>query len=70
MINLTCRHGESITLGDNITVTVVRCAGGEVQLRVQVPNDMPVTHLISDLDREQAFEAWRRLDIDYECYVD
>ncbi len=66
MINLTCRNGESVVVGDRITIRIARCENGEVELSVKVPNDMSVMHRISD--RTQT--SWQRHDIDYECYLD
>ncbi|MDH3637292.1 MAG: carbon storage regulator [Gammaproteobacteria bacterium] len=66
MINLTCRAGESVLLGDRITIKIVRCANGEVELNVRVSSDISVVHRIS----ERQDGSWQRSDIDYECYLD
>ncbi len=66
MINLTCRSGESVLLGDQITIKIVRCGDGEVELNVRVANGISVLHRIA----ERPDGTWQRADIDYECYLD
>ena len=53
-------------LGDRITIKIVRCANGEVELNVRVSSDISVVHRIS----ERQDGSWQRSDIDYECYLD
>lgn len=42
MLVLSRKVGESFVIGDNITVTVVRIAGGGVRLGIEAPNDCSV----------------------------
>ena len=42
MLVVTRKVGERIVIGDNITVTVVRIAGGLVRIGVEAPSDCPV----------------------------
>jgi carbon storage regulator len=42
MLVLTRKEGERILIGENISVTVVRIAGGGVRLGVDAPPEVPV----------------------------
>lgn len=42
MLLLTRKDGESITIGDDITVTVVRSSDGQVRLGIDAPRDVAV----------------------------
>jgi carbon storage regulator len=42
MLILTRRVGESITIGDDITVTVLAVNGAQVRIGVDAPKDVPV----------------------------
>ncbi len=42
MLILTRRQGETIKIGDNVTVTVLGVKGYQVRLGVAAPRDMPV----------------------------
>lgn len=42
MLVLSRKVGESFVIGDNITVTVVRIAGGGVRIGVEAPDDCSV----------------------------
>jgi len=42
MLVVTRKVGERIVIGDNITVTVVRIAGGLVRIGVDAPSNCPV----------------------------
>ena len=42
MLTLGRRKGETIVVGGNITVTVVKICGNEVKLRVQAPEDVTI----------------------------
>lgn len=42
MLVLTRKVGESFVIGDNITVTVVRVAGGGVRIGIEAPDDCTV----------------------------
>ena len=50
MLVLTRRAGESITIGDNIVVTVVAAGGGQVRLGITAPHHVRVL-------REEIFSA-------------
>ena len=42
MLVLSRKVGERILVGDKISVTVVRVAGGGVRLGIEAPDDLPV----------------------------
>lgn len=42
MLVLSRKRNQSIQIGDNITVTVVRLKGNVVQLGIQAPHEIPV----------------------------
>jgi carbon storage regulator len=42
MLILTRRVGETLVIGDDITVTVLAVKGGQVRLGVNAPRDVPV----------------------------
>lgn len=42
MLNLYRRPGETITIGDDVTVTVLRVKGCQVRLAIQAPENVPV----------------------------
>lgn len=42
MLILTRRVGESITIGDNVLVTVVEVKGGKVRIGIEAPKEVPV----------------------------
>jgi carbon storage regulator len=42
MLVLSRKVGESFVIGDNITVTVVRIAGGGVRIGIEAPQDCTV----------------------------
>jgi carbon storage regulator len=42
MLILTRRIGETLMIGDNITVTVVGVKGNQIRLGIQAPKDVPV----------------------------
>ncbi len=42
MLVLTRKVDESITVGANITVTVLEIRGGQVRLGIEAPKEMPV----------------------------
>ena len=52
MLVLTRRAGESITIGDDIVVTVVAASGGQVRLGITAPQRVTVL-------REEIFKALR-----------
>lgn len=49
MLILTRRVGETLMIGDNVTVTVLRVKGNQVRLGVSAPKDVSV-------HREEIFE--------------
>jgi len=55
-----------VLLGDQVTIKIVRCADGEVELTVRAPGGISVLHRIAD----RPDGSWQRTDIDYECYLD
>jgi carbon storage regulator len=42
MLILTRRIGETLMIGDEVTVTVLAVKGGQVRLGVNAPKDVPV----------------------------
>jgi carbon storage regulator len=42
MLLLSRRVGETICIGDDITVTVTRCHGNQVRLAIQAPNSVEI----------------------------
>ncbi|WP_159016602.1 carbon storage regulator CsrA [Cognatiluteimonas profundi] len=42
MLLLTRKDGESITIGDDITVTIVRSSNGQVRLGIEAPRHVAV----------------------------
>ena len=42
MLVLTRKLGESIQIGENISIAVVRVRGNRVQLGIQAPRDVPI----------------------------
>jgi len=42
MLVLTRKVDESITVGTNITVTILEIRGGQVRLGIEAPKEMPV----------------------------
>ncbi len=42
MLILTRRAGETLMIGDNISVTVLRVRGNQVRLGVNAPNDVAI----------------------------
>jgi len=52
MLVLTRRPGESITIGDDIIITVVSASGGQVRLGITAPRSIPVL-------REEIYKAMR-----------
>lgn len=52
MLILTRKEGETIAIGDHITVTIVAVKGGQVRLGINAPRDVEV-------HRE---EVWQRIN--------
>ncbi|MDE2220932.1 MAG: carbon storage regulator CsrA [Gammaproteobacteria bacterium] len=58
MLILTRREGESVRIGDDVTVTVLRVKGSQVRLGVNAPKDVAVQREeISDRMRAEVGEA-------------
>ena len=57
MLILTRRVGETLMIGDNVTVTVLRVKGNQVRLGVNAPRDVSV-------HREEIFERIQQEDTD------
>ena len=53
MLILTRRIGESLQIGDNVKVTVLSVRGGQVQIGIDAPPEVPV-------HREEVYERMRR----------
>ena len=56
MLVLSRKVGERIWIGEKISVTVVRVAGGGVRLGIEAPDDLPVVReeLMRHLEGDQA----------------
>ncbi len=52
MLILTRRSGESLHIGDDVTVTVLGVKGNQVRIGINAPRSVPV-------DREEIFERKR-----------
>ena len=57
MLVLSRKVGEQIQIGDEITVTVVRIAGGSVRLGIEAPKTTPVA-------REELQESLQQEEVD------
>lgn len=59
MLILTRRVGETLMIGDGITVTVLAVKGGQVRLGVNAPKDVPVhrSEIYQRLQPETAAES-------------
>jgi len=61
MLVLSRKVGERILIGDNISITVVRIAGGGVRIGVEAPSEMPVIRQELKEQLERAEGAHRRV---------
>jgi carbon storage regulator len=57
MLVLSRKVGEQIQIGDEITVTVVRIAGGSVRLGIEAPKTTPIA-------REELQESLQHEEVD------
>lgn len=58
MLILTRREGESVLIGDQVTITVLRVKGNQVRLGVNAPKDVAVQREeISERVRTEVTEA-------------
>ena len=57
MLVLSRKVGEEIQIGDEITVTVVRIAGGSVRLGIEAPKTTPIA-------REELQESLQQEEVD------
>jgi carbon storage regulator len=42
MLHLTRRHGETIRIGDDVTVTIVNIKGDTIRIGIDAPKDVPI----------------------------
>jgi carbon storage regulator len=50
MLMLSTQIGETVNIGENVTVSVVHVKGDQVRLRIVAPHDVPV-HRDGEFDR-------------------
>lgn len=63
MLILTRRVGETLNIGDNVTVTVLGVKGNQVRIGVNAPKDVPVhrEEIYARIQRERAGQNGRVL---------
>jgi len=66
MLVLTRRVGESIVIGNNITVNIVQMHGEQVQVGISAPSDIPVyrLELYKQVSNENVKAATNQTDLD------
>lgn len=65
MLVLSRRHGESIVIGDNVTITVLSVQGGRVRIGIDAPRSVPVNR--AEVPKKLAHEpAWEHGEIELE----
>ncbi len=42
MLVLTRKPGETVTIGDNVTVTIVEIDGNRIKIGIDAPKDVPI----------------------------
>ena len=52
MLILTRRPGETILIGDDVKVTIMRISGNQVRFGIEAPKDVPIVR--EELDQEEA----------------
>ena len=62
MLVIRCREGETVSIGDDITVTVLAAGTGRVKLGFIAPAEIRVTRRWLDITREQNRAAAGALD--------
>ncbi|MBR1924317.1 MAG: carbon storage regulator CsrA [Ruminobacter sp.] len=53
MLILTRRLGDSITIGDNVKLTVLSIKGSQVRIGVEAPKDVCIQRSELSMDKEQ-----------------
>ncbi len=66
MLILTRRVGETLMIGDEVTVTVLGVKGNQVRIGVNAPRDVPVhrEEIYERIKREQAQTAAQEGDVE------
>jgi len=66
MLILTRRVGETLMIGDEVTVTVLGVKGNQVRIGVNAPRDVPVhrEEIYERIKREQAQTATQEGDVE------
>jgi carbon storage regulator len=62
MLVIRCREGESISIGDDVEVTVLAASPGKVKLGFKAPVEVPVTRRCLEVTRLQNRAAVRGVD--------
>jgi len=72
MLILTRRVGETLMIGDEVTVTVLGVKGNQVRIGVNAPRDVAVhrEEIYERIKREQAGQAGQAITVDEEEEVD
>lgn len=62
MLVIRCREGESISIGDDVEVTILATASGRVKLGFKAPVEVPVTRRCLEVTRRQNRAAANGID--------